>query len=518
MKILDLVFLSAGAAALASAHPMGNFSVSHYARFDIRPGAVDLTYVLDLAEIPTFELTQAWNIDATNRTAIRSRASDQRGEWLSGLLITADGHPIRPRFRGASAQVTDGAGGMLVLRVTVSAVLPVHASSIRYEDKNYAGRAGWKEIVVVPHGTTLIATSAGTHDRSGALQSYPVDAISAPPQDTSASFRWSEPLQAAKAVPAAPQPPAADLPVAAPRFSEQQQQKAMGTVVRGDFLSRMLGGREITTGMVLIGLCVAFGLGAAHALSPGHGKTIVAAYLVGSRGTMKHALFLGGMVTFTHTISVFALGLGMLLFQRYVVPEKVIPALGVLSGLSIVAIGSMLLYQRAKRLAAHSHEHAHAHSHAHDHHHHHEHDHHHSHDHHHHHDHDHHHEHHHDHHHHGHSHVPEGKITLGSLIALGASGGLVPCPSALVLLLSAIALGRTGLGLLLLLAFSTGLALVLMGIGAMVLYAKSLLPQRAALSAPLFRYVPVLSAGVVTVLGLVMTGVSAGWIRPVLGG
>jgi ABC-type nickel/cobalt efflux system permease component RcnA len=245
--------------------------------------------------------------------------------------------------------------------------------------------------------------------------------------------------------------------------------------------------------MMLIGLCVAFGLGAAHALSPGHGKTIVAAYLVGSRGTMKHALFLGGMVTFTHTISVFALGLGMLLFQRYVVPEKIIPALGVISGLSIVVIGAMLLYQRAKRLAGHD-QHHHHHDHDH-HHHHHDHDHHHRHD-----------------HHHTHSHVPEGKITLAGLIALGASGGLVPCPSALVLLLSAIALGRTGLGLLLLLAFSAGLALVLMGIGAMVLYAKNLLPERAA-SAPVFRYVPVFSAVVVMVLGLVMTGVSAGWIR-----
>jgi ABC-type nickel/cobalt efflux system permease component RcnA len=242
-------------------------------------------------------------------------------------------------------------------------------------------------------------------------------------------------------------------------------------------------------GMILIGLCVAFGLGAAHALSPGHGKTIVAAYLVGSRGTMRHALFLGGMVTFTHTISVFALGLGMLLFQRYVVPEKVIPALGVISGLSIVAIGAMLLYQRAKRLAGPHHHH----------HHHHDHDHHH-------HDHDH-------HHHHAHSHVPEGKITLAGLIALGASGGLVPCPSALVLLLSAIALGRTGLGLLLLLAFSAGLALVLMAIGAIVLFAKNLLPARAAVSVPVFRYVPVFSAVVVMVLGLAMTGVSAGWIR-----
>ena len=114
-----------------------------------------------------------------------------------------------------------------------------------------------------------------------------------------------------------------------------------------------------------------------------------------------------------------------------------------------------------------------------------------------------------------HSHMPEGKVSLGSLIALGVSGGLVPCPSALILLLSAIALGRTGLGLVLLLGFSAGLALVLMAIGGMVIYAKRLLPEgRGLRTHPAFRYVPVFSAMVVIVLGLMMTGVSMGWITP----
>jgi nickel/cobalt exporter len=111
--------------------------------------------------------------------------------------------------------------------------------------------------------------------------------------------------------------------------------------------------------------------------------------------------------------------------------------------------------------------------------------------------------------------VPEGDVTLGSLIALGASGGLVPCPSALVLLLSSIALGHVGLGLILLVSFSLGLAGVLMGIGMLVLYAKHLLPDPARTSHhPLFRLVPVLSAFVIVCLGLLMTGVSLGWVRP----
>ena len=291
------------------------------------------------------------------------------------------------------------------------------------------------------------------------------------------------------------------------------------TAAGNDYLARLLHQGEISWGMMLAGLAVAFALGAVHAMSPGHGKTIVAAYLVGSRGTASHAIFLGGMVTFTHTITVFLLGLGTLFLSRYILPEKIVPVLGVISGVSIVWIGAILLYKRiqtARHMAhhhrhdhAHSHEHAHTHSHAHGH----EHEH----------THEHHHHEHHDHaalvHDHGdghvHSHVPEGEITMGSLIALGASGGLVPCPSALVLLLSAIALGRIGLGLGLLVAFSLGLAGVLMAIGLIVLYAKHLLPdsQKASRHAA-FRLIPVASAAIIVCVGLIMTGVSLGVIRP----
>lgn len=268
---------------------------------------------------------------------------------------------------------------------------------------------------------------------------------------------------------------------------------ATGTVMRGEFLSQLLNRREVPPGMVLAGLVVAFGLGAMHALSPGHGKTIVAAYLVGARGTIKHAVFLGALVTFTHTISVFFLGFTTLFLSQYVLPEKIYPVLGAISGVSIVWIGGMLLIQRARRLRGHDHEHAHDHHHDHPH------------------------DHGHDHPHgpHGHSHLPEGEIRLGSLIALGASGGLVPCPSALVLLLSSVALGRVGLGLLLLVGFSAGLAIVLMAIGVAVLYAKNLLRDGEATARhPAFRLIPVFSAAVIVCIGLFMTGVSLGLIRP----
>jgi nickel/cobalt exporter len=252
---------------------------------------------------------------------------------------------------------------------------------------------------------------------------------------------------------------------------------ALAGLPSGDFLSRFLHQQELTPWMIAAALGVAFVLGAAHALTPGHGKTIVAAYLVGSRGTLKHAVFLGAMVTFTHTVSVFVLGLATMFLFQYVVPQNVIRILGAISGLSIVGIGAWMLYKRWRH--AHQHHHHHHHDHSHD-----------------------------------HQHVPED-VSWSGLIALGASGGLVPCESALVLLLSAIALRRAGLGLVLLISFSLGLAIVLMGIGVLVIYAKHLLPKGSATSSnPFFHWMPVASAAVVLLVGLLMTGVSLGWIQP----
>ena len=276
-----------------------------------------------------------------------------------------------------------------------------------------------------------------------------------------------------------------------------------------DSLARFLHQQQLSPWMILAALGVAFVLGAAHALTPGHGKTIVAAYLVGSRGTLKHAAFLGAMVTFTHTVSVFLLGLATMFLFQYVVPEKVTQVLGAISGLSIVAIGGWMLFKRlrpARRAHGHDHPDDHDHLHDHDHPHHHDHNHARSHD----------HSQSHDHAHgpHGHTHLPE-ELSWSGLAALGASGGLVPCESALVLLLSAIALRRAGLGLLLLLSFSLGLAMVLMGIGVLVIYAKHLIPERHRTGKNLFfRWMPVASALIVLVVGLLMTGVSLGWIQP----
>ncbi len=487
------------------AHPMGNFSINHYSRLTAGPNGVELLYVLDLAEIPTFDLLRDWNLDANSpRVALESRAHRQASIWLGNLDIAGGSIPVKPVLDHVSVAVADGAGNLPILRISAYAHLPVQNGPLHYEDRNYPDRAGWKEIVIrSAGGATLKSASHSDQDASDALTHYPADPTIAPPQDLRAELDWTaEPtvtsLPRSTSSRSAARPVISTIPQ--PHLAPSTQSPALmtkqaaplGTLVRGDSLSTILRQRRITPDLMLAALGLAFLLGAAHALTPGHGKTIVAAYLVGSRGTMKHAAFLGAMVTFTHTIVVFALGAATLFLFRTVVPERLTSMLGAVSGLSIVAIGAWMMY---KRLRPHSHAHAHHHHHEHSHNHEHDHPHVHSHA-------------------HSHAHVPE-EISWRALAALGAGGGLVPCESALLLLLGAIAIGRVAFGLLLLVSFSLGLAVVLTAIGILVVYAKKLLPdKKRAARNPFYHWAPVASSVVVVFIGVLLTAVSLGWLQP----
>lgn len=260
-----------------------------------------------------------------------------------------------------------------------------------------------------------------------------------------------------------------------------------------DALSDMLRAEELTLGLIVGALALSFFLGAAHGLEPGHGKTIVAAYLVGTRGTIGNALFLGGIVTLTHTMSIILLGLVALFASQYILPEQIFPYLGTASGLLIVGLGTWLLVGHLRgRGHGHSHSHeAHHHSHAPEDHH----------------DHGHSHEaHHHDHSHGGHSHSHEipNKVTLGSLLTLGISGGIVPCPGALVILLLAVALHRIAFGLLLLVAFSVGLAAILIAIGILIVKARPLV-DRFSGDGRWIQRLPIASAVVIIIVGCAIT-------------
>ena len=539
---LNLMFAVAAVGLVA--HPMGNFSVSHYTRIDVRPnGLVDVTYILDLAELPTFELLQKWELKADSpRAQFEVKAADEAKVWVSNLKFRLNGKPVMGRMVSTKLVMADGAGNLPIARVTSHIQVPAAGTggTLEFEDTNYAERAGWKEIVIGGgKGLTLVESSHIDVERTKALTEYPTDPTVAPPQELRARVEWrvaAVPVEVTAAVKpptvVAVEQPKAAAPPATVQVGGQPTAPAPGEVVKGDTLSQLLSKQDLSVSAILLALALAFGIGCMHATTPGHGKTMVAAYLVGERGTPKHALVLGAVVTVTHTVSVFALGIATYFLAGSFAPEKVTKVLGILSGMSIVVIGLWLIYKRSMKLLAvqpqarhahthphphvhHDHEPARVHAHAHAGHTHshgpalqlvvpHKHDH----------DHEQGHDHDHDHGPDGHSHVPEGPITMGSLIALGASGGLVPCPSALVLLLSSIAIGRIGFGLALLVSFSLGLAGVLMGIGLAVLYAKHLMPKtERTIKHPLVKLVPVLSAGVVTVIGLVMTANALGWVK-----
>ena len=218
--------------------------------------------------------------------------------------------------------------------------------------------------------------------------------------------------------------------------------------------------------MILLSLLIAAFWGAAHALTPGHGKAIVAGYLVGTKGRPVDAVLLGGIVTITHTIGVFALGFVTLLLSRFIVPETLYPWLTLISGLLVVVVGGSVLFSRARR-RGHDHHHGHSHEHGH---------------------------HHHDHHHHD----------RRGLLGVGVAAGLLPCPSALVVLLSAIALHRIGFGLALIVAFSLGLAATITSIGLVAVLAKRAF-SRISLDGPVIRLLPAASAVVILLVGVTIT-------------
>jgi nickel/cobalt transporter (NicO) family protein len=229
--------------------------------------------------------------------------------------------------------------------------------------------------------------------------------------------------------------------------------------------TRLIARSQLSVLVILASLAAALFWGAAHALSPGHGKTIVTAYLIGKRGTPKDAALLGGIVTLTHTIGVFALGLVTLALSQWIVPDQLYPWIDLVAGFMVVGIGLAVLRSRAAHAVAHRHGHEH-------------------------------------HHHHGHDH--EHDISRRSLLAVGVSGGLLPCPSALVVLLAAISLHRLLFGLVLIVAFSLGLALSITGIGLGAILAKKAFARRS-FDGALIRALPAISAAVIVVAGVLMT-------------
>jgi ABC-type nickel/cobalt efflux system permease component RcnA len=418
-----LPLLGALAAALlapvaAQAHPLGNFTINRFARVEVSGHRLYVRYVLDMAEIPTYQAREAGvDADAYARRLTRR------------LHVTLAGRPATFVPIAHALAFPRGVGGLHTLRLELILRGPrVDATAhLVVRDTNYAGRIGWKEIVV----------GAQTPSTSDELRAYPKSLLQSPLDVTSATASVA---------------PTND-PV--PHLTRGQALAAPDRVADSGFAS-LVGRSHLSVLAILASLAAAVFWGAAHALSPGHGKSIVTAYLIGQRGTARHAALLGLIVTATHTVGVFALGLVTLALSAFVVPDQLYPWLNLTAGVLVITIGLSVL--RARLHARHAHDH-----------HHHEHD-----------------------------------LSARSLLAVGVSGGLLPCPSALVVLLAAISLHRVAFGLLLIVAFSAGLALSITGIGLVAVFAKQLF-RRTSFDGRLVQLLPAASAFVILAAGVAMT-------------
>lgn len=450
------------------AHPLGNFTINRYSRLEPGREQIDLIYVVDRAEIAAFQEKQRMDVDGDGDISPNEQAEYQAAEVTTlqaNLHLQAGKARLTLEPQSQSLSFPPGQGGLTTQRLVVhfAAKLPTRAGGqqIVYRDDNFVGRLGWQEIVVRPGpGVRLLDSTAPAEDVSNELRSYPQDLLQTPLAVREASFHFIPALGGTDSRPAVQPEPPATVPARA-----------------NDPFAAILDRPIVGPGALLLALALAFAWGAAHALTPGHGKTVVGAYLVGSRGTARHALFLGLTTTVTHTAGVFILGFVTLFAARFILPEQLYPWLSVASGAVVVVLGFALLRDR---LAAWRHNRRHAHGQAHTHH-----------------DHD-----------HDHNHLPPGAgregVTWRSLLAMGISGGLVPCPSALVVMLGAIALQRVGLGLLLIVAFSLGLAGVLTAIGVIFVHAGRLV-ERMPGRGRLLPALPVASAALVILVGMGIT-------------
>lgn len=541
--LLTLAPISARADTVASL--LGNFTVNQYSGLKLSAARVEVRHVVVFGQLPALRELRLADADGDGVTtqAERDAYAQRLAEAIAAeLRVSVDGVRVPLRaLRWTTSLPSEQSGFSLRVDVQFAGDLPTASgSSIRaltFANDNYAGRFGWREIVVEPaRSVAVFDTDAfSTSITAGLTESPRALPETGPLAERAIHLSFATGGAMPNAVQAlAPRPGTAEAVAAA-----SAETSAAAT---SSWLARetrrvvdLVSARDVPWHVSLLALLAAALLGALHAFSPGHGKTVVGAYLVGSRSTPAHAAFLGLTVTITHTLGVFALGFATLAASSFIVPERALPVLSLASGVVVLAIGVALLAQRwrgalrdaaapryrtlasgtrsaAAAMAWHpvsghpAHGLAFAHGHAqgrargdhghlgHV------------------------------HHHHGglphahgalvhahggsvHSHLPPGatgeRVTLRSLVALGVSGGLVPCPSAMVLLLAAIALNKTAYGLALVLAFSVGLASTLTAVGLAFLYARNRIGAIRS-GAPWQRWVPVASAAVVTVAGAAM--------------
>lgn len=450
-----LVLLGSGS---AQAHPLGNFTINLYAGLTVSAHGIDVDYVLDMAEIPTFEERRSidrnhdGSIEPAEASAYTAQACDRLSNGLA-IMVGGAAVPLSPRTAGALA-FPPGAGGLSTMRLECPLAVDVslhRGDRVTFRDTNFPGRIGWHEVTAAGDRLELVDSDAPTASVSARLTSYPADLLQSPLDQREASFTIGAPTGTSAAV---------STPDAAPvtrGFGDRLTTAFAGLVTRGGS----------TPSLWLLALATAFAIGGVHALGPGHGKTLMAAYLVGSDARPRQVVAVGAAVSIMHTASVVVLGLTVLVAGQAFTPEVAYRWTTIASGALVALLGAYLLRSRVRGIShARAHDHGHEHEHTHE--------------------------------------RPAGRFGLATL---AVSGGILPSPSALIALLAAIAIGRVVFGLALVLAFGVGLATVLVAVGFGTIRARRSLTQR--FSRRISTWAPVVSAAGVFLLGVVLVARTA---------
>jgi ABC-type nickel/cobalt efflux system permease component RcnA len=494
LRAAALALLCAGIPAAVLAHPLGNFTINHYAGIVVTPADVRLDVVIDMAEIPTFQ--ERLKIDADGDGDV----TDAETAAAAGPSCAAEAKLLRFAVDGVTSELVatsatitfpPGLGGLSTMRMECAFASPLPSpltrATVTFEDPSYPDRIGWREIVATGDGVAIDSGGLPTTSLSNRLTTYPTDLISQPIDARSASIVVTPGTGGTVSSPVPTSGNGTSLPIGA---------GAVPGGIGGE-LPAIFRELDLTPFVALLSILTAFALGAGHALTPGHGKTIMAAYLVGTRGTSLHALGLGLSVTVSHTLGILALAAVVVGAQGLLPPDVVVRVTPVLAAVTILAIGGWMLAREVRRrlnqarLATvdgrHDHDsgaHLHEHSHG------------------------------------GvtHSHAPATGSTISwrGLFALGLAGGLIPSTSALIILLGSIASGRPAFGFVLVVIFGLGMAVVLGGVGlALVLARERLdrLPSGSGLGR-VARHAPLIAAVVVLGFGVYLTGQAVGG-RPV---
>src|SRR5215831_19164253 len=465
--------LPARPALAQPAHPLGNFSVNQSIGLKLSPDRVAVTAIVDLAELPTLQERPAVDANGDGKVgAAESAAYNTRicRAMAGAVALRVDGDRVRWSVRPAGFEYRPGSAGLHTSRISCAfdAAADLTRRAVVDVVNGYrADRIGWREITAAGHGVHIVNPPVPARSVSGSLRSSPTGLLGSPLDQRSARLQV-EP---------------GDGPSAGAAVHVNRGDPVSRWVAEADrTLERLVGG-HLTPFVGVLAVLLALTLGAAHAALPGHGKTVMAAYIAGRRGRPRDAFTVGAIVTLTHTGGVLVMGL-LLTATASLAGEVVLSWLGIASGILVAAVGAAMLVGVLRRRASvcdhhhgHSHDHdVHGHSHDHD--------------------------------HHGHSHShPARRARRLSLVGMGIAGGLVPSPSALIVLLGAVGLGRTAFGVLLVVAYGVGMAAMLTAAGLVLVRVRDRWASRPRRTlARLSALAPTGTAALVLCVGLGLAG------------